>query len=94
MHDVVEQTHKVVEGTDGKVVKLLDASSRIEKRIEDNIPRRDPSEPNKRIYIHTIIKCHNCCCPCGCRQKIVDEKGNALLDERGQPLLEISSCLQ
>lgn len=80
IHEKLDRTHKVLEGTDGKVVQLI-------YRMDDAIPRKDPSAKNKRIYLHTLAKCFGGCCPCGCRKKIVDERGNPLLDERGNPLL-------
>lgn len=86
VHKKLDRTHAVVEGTDGKVVQLLDAAGRIEKRVNDAIPRKDPTEKTRRIHLLTIRDRFLGLCPCGCRQPIVDNDANILCDEKGQPL--------
>jgi hypothetical protein len=88
IHKKLDRTHAAVEGTGGKVVQLIDSSSRLEKRMDDVIPRKDPSPQNQRIYLHTVAKRFDGYCPCGCRTKIVDDRSNPLLDERGKSLVE------
>lgn len=84
----VEHTHEVVKGTAGNVVQLKEIAIRTESRINDVIPTKDPSEKNKRMYIYTIAKRGYGYCPCGCRQKILNEMGDVLLDEMGRSVLE------
>jgi hypothetical protein len=85
--EVAQRTYEVAKDTGGKVVQLLSTSARIEQRMNDVIPRNEPSEKNKRIYLYTIKQPpYNGYCPCGCRQKILDDNGNILLDENNQPM--------
>ena len=80
------RTYEVVEDTNRKVLQLVNTSARIEQRMNDVIPRKEPSDKNKRIYQHTVAKRFGGLCPCGCRQQIIDDNGNVLLDQYG-PLL-------
>jgi hypothetical protein len=68
------------------VTRVDDKLTTVSRRIDDRIPRKDPSEKNLRIYCHVVAKCFGGLCPCGCKQKIVEDKGNILLDEKRQPL--------
>ena len=86
IRETVEHTRHVVEGTAGNVVSLMSAAVRMERRMNDVIPRKEASEKNKQIYRHTIAKRCEKLCPCGCRQRILDDNGNVLLDEAGQPI--------
>jgi hypothetical protein len=64
----------------------MNTAVRIEQRQNDLIPRKDPPEKNKRIYAYTVAKRYDGFCPCGCRQKIVNDNGKILLDEAGLPI--------
>lgn len=88
--DFAKRTYEVVKGTHGKVVQLTDTTARIEQRVNDVIPRKEPSEKNKRIYIYTLAKSklYHGCCPCGCGQQLLDNTGDVLRDRAGISVLE------
>jgi hypothetical protein len=82
IHKKLDRTHDVTKSTADNVVHLI-------QRVDDRIPRKDPPEKNKRLYQLTIAKRLDGYCPCGCRQKLIDEKGNILRDQNDQPLAVI-----
>jgi hypothetical protein len=73
------ETHKNVLRLVSSNERIESSSARIERRMGDVIPRYDPSSKNQRIYLHTVKTRFDGLCPCGCRQKLLDDNGELLL---------------
>lgn len=93
-NDMFGQLFRTVKDVANNVLRLVSSNERIENhcaraadRMNDVIPRYEPSPKSQRIYLH-VVKTNGGLCPCGCRQKLLDEKGSILLRDNGNPVLE------